>query len=700
VGGGVPVTSLLDALPRATVAVDRRGRVVAWNAAATRAYGWEREDAIGRDIGDLVVPVTGEDPGEAALQASESGRRWVGELSVLRPDGEIVRLRAFVHPVHGDDGTRVGAVFGADDITATHLLQRQAEDLTAHLGLALAAGDLGTWRWEMATGLTTWDETMERLFGLGPGEFDGTFDAWVDLLHPDDVEEVLAIVERAVGERGAYRMDHRIVRPDGTVRWVQGRGRVTVAEDGTVTGTVGCAADITDRKEAELRAAELARVATERAERDRLERLRLEFLAGLTRSALTAGDHRRFMDAVTHAAVPTLGDWCSLHFLPGGETVPEVSVAHSDPSRVAWARELSERHPFDPDAPTGVAAVIRTGRPEVHLDIPSELIEEAVQRSAIDDEEARAILAELRLTSVIAVPLRTQHGVIGAMQFVSAESGRRYDENDVALALAAAGRIAEALDTLWSSDRHRHVAATLQHALLPAGLPELDGLDVAVRYWPAGAGDVGGDFYDLFRLDGDRVALVIGDVCGKGPEAAGVTGVARHTIRAGAFHGHDATEVLRWVNDAVRRSDPDRFLTACYATLDATDAGWELEVASGGHPLPLVVGADGSVVTVGRPGSLLGVYDEVTVRPDRVRVREGDTVLLYTDGVTDVPPPYDLDDDRLAALVARAAATTGGAEDVADELGRLLSGDLPMARRQDDIALVVVRIGPSRREGA
>ena len=141
---------------------------------------------------------------------------------------------------------------------------RRASDLSEHLVLALAAGELGTWHWNLASGVTEWDSTMERIFGLEPGTFDGTFERWVSLIHPDDVDETVATLERAVANRSAYEVEHRVIWGDGTVHWLQGRGTVTLDSDGNVTGTIGCTSDITPRKRLELEATRQVRAGRRR----------------------------------------------------------------------------------------------------------------------------------------------------------------------------------------------------------------------------------------------------------------------------------------------------------------------------------------------------------------------------------------------------------------------------------------------------
>jgi serine phosphatase RsbU (regulator of sigma subunit) len=430
------------------------------------------------------------------------------------------------------------------------------------------------------------------------------------------------------------------------------------------------------------------------AERDRRRHAELEFLAALADSALDASDHRELMTNVTAAAVPTLGDWCAIHYLPedGGE--PVVVVAHVDPAKVAWAEELQARRPYDSEGLMGVPAVIRSGATELLSVRDPSVLDAAIAQSPIDDVEARTILASLQLTSVITVPLRTKQRLVGAMQFVSAESGREYDADDVALAEVVADRLAEPLEGAWVNDQHREFAEVLQRSLLPPRLPTVPGIDFAARYLPAGPSAVGGDFYDVFRIAPDSWALLIGDCCGTGPNAAALSSIARHTVRAAARHGLSHREVIDWLNQAVNLSDRDLFCTACYATLTRNGPIWELEVVTAGHPLPIVARA-GATTSIGRPGTLLGVFDEAPVHVERTQLERGDVAVFYTDGVTDLPPPYGLTVEALTHQV-RGLRAAGGADTIADRIEQSLVERVSDPFRADDVALVVLRVeGPA-----
>jgi serine phosphatase RsbU (regulator of sigma subunit) len=556
-------------------------------------------------------------------------------------------------------------------------------DAELQLRRVLAASGVGTWKWDAATGEVQWDRTLERLAGLPPGGFRGTYEAWLATLDPDAVGPILDAVNAAIETLGSYHFEHEVRWPDGTVRWLECRGQAVADAQGAFVGTVGCAMDVTDRHL-------IGRQRTEALAGERRLRDRMEFLVRLTQGALGASDLMEFMDSAADAAVPKLGDWCAIHYLPQDVRAPLVSVAHTDPAKVEWARQVLERFPFDPDASTGVAAVIRTGRTELIEQVDDEVIDAALAGLDIDTDGARKVIAELRPTSVVTVPLATKRGVLGAMQFLSAETGHRYTAEDIVLAEVAAGQIAKALDNIWLAEQSRHVSATLQRALLPPSLPVIDGIDVAVGYWPAGAGvEAGGDFYDVFEISPTAWAIVIGDVCGRGPDAAALTGIARHTARAAARHGQGHREVLEWVNEAMRLSNRDRFCTAVYATLDHAGDGRRFTSCAAGHPRPIVVRRDGTADLLGEPGTLLGVFPDITVEPATTELAAGDVVVLYTDGLTDLSPPNNRTERDIVDLVRHLPRARSAA--IADAIRAFVAGEMD-GEPMDDVALVVLRI--------
>ena len=240
-----------------------------------------------------------------------------------------------------------------------------------------------------------------------------------------------------------------------------------------------------------------------------------------------------------------------------------------------------------------------------------------------------------------------------------------------------------------SEARVRLLAETLQRSLIPPAPPMVPALDVAAVYRPAGLGDqVGGDFYDIFETARGDWAVVLGDVCGKGPEAATVTALARYTVRAAAMEARRPNRVLMRLNDALLRQRAERFCTVVYARLRNLRGRWRITVASGGHPPPIRVTGRGEMGSVGRPGHLLGVLDEAELHDVSIDLDPGDALVFFTDGVTEARRDREFyGDDRLRdllrALAGRTAADIAAA--IESDVVAFQSG-IP----RDDIAVVVV----------
>ena len=417
---------------------------------------------------------------------------------------------------------------------------------------------------------------------------------------------------------------------------------------------------------------------------ERTARERSEYLDRIAETLTKASGIDELLTAITNAAVPRLADWCAMVVIDSDPLVPPYRViAHADPAKRELVRQLSEGFVFDPDAAFGAAAVIRTGQPVFQ---PAITVAMAAQSGNPDLE---ALVRELSIESAIIVPLHGRERTLGALQLVQAESGRRFEQADVALAFDVAGRIGASLDNVMLFERQRKVAETLQRSLLPARLPSVPGLEIAARYLPATAGvDVGGDFYDIVSVADDRWSLVIGDVSGKGVDAAAFTAVARHTARAAARHGASPSEVLRWVHDAfmVGPNPSGDFCTMVAVTISQAGDRNQLTIATGGHPLPVIV-SQGKARFVGIHGSLLGVVDDPRFDEADMVLEKGEWLVLYTDGVTDEPGPAALEDDELLRLLE--TTVYGQVEAAADRLERaLLQRNVDV--RRDDIALMLV----------
>ena len=679
--------NLVDALGLAVVMTDLEGRIVLWSREAEQLYGWDERAALGREIFELLSAPEDQALARVVFERVASGGDSAGERTLQRNSGESIRIRSLARPIRDAIGDVIGVVGLSTDITDVWVAEGHVADASSRLRLALDVGGLGTWRWDIASGTIDWDERLEALWGLEPGTFPGTYEAYVGLVHPEDRDEVLRTVQRAVAEGTQYRVEHRVVWPDGTIRWIGGAGGATFGPDGDVTGTIGCVEDITERVETDRERQELLERLTEAVESERIQRERLELLTAVNDALNSSSTVDQIMVAVASLAVPRLGDWSAIHLLPAnGRGAPEVEVSHADPTMVAYARELHDRFPYDPDAPVGVAHVIRSGRTEFYPEISDTVLSELDAT-----EEEREIVGRLALRSSITVPIAKRGRVLGAMQFVMAHSSRRYTPDDVALAEALAGRIAASIDNRRLQEEQRKIAHTLQASLLPASLPAVPGAQIAVRYWAAGeATEVGGDFYDVFAVDGENWAVVIGDVCGTGPAAAALTGLARHTIRTSVWRRDDPIETLRVLNHAILRSDANSFCTVAIGSLSSTQGRVEsFEITSGGHPLPIVATRQ-AARTIGRTGTLVGCLPEIRATTESVKLDPGDTLVFYTDGATDAPGAAGLDDEQFMTLVQESVA--GDAEETADNIHLRLEAIRPFHERDDDLALLVIRI--------
>lgn len=240
-------------------------------------------------------------------------------------------------------------------------------------------------------------------------------------------------------------------------------------------------------------------------------------------------------------------------------------------------------------------------------------------------------------------------------------------------------------------ERHRHIAHTLQQNLLPPYLPEIPGVELAARYHPVGAGvEVGGDFYDVFATGNGEWAAVVGDVCGKGPEAAAVTALARYTIRAAAVATRDPSRVLATLNEALLRQGVDRFCTLAYLRLVPRAVRCRVTVSLAGHPPPLLLRPRGGVVELGQIGvPAVGWFPEVSYLNQAVDLRPGETAVCYTDGVTEARSGGDvLGEKRFQELLGELVEEP--VDTIADTvLDRVLAFQRGHAR--DDVAVLVCR---------
>ncbi|MFI9840483.1 PP2C family protein-serine/threonine phosphatase [Nonomuraea sp. NPDC051941] len=305
--------------------------------------------------------------------------------------------------------------------------------------------------------------------------------------------------------------------------------------------------------------------------------------------------------------------------------------------------------------------------------------------------------ADTRVTStvhladsqVLAVPLTARGRGLGMMCLGRPD---RFPDDVIQFAEDIGRRAALAMDNARLYAQQAAANRALQRSLLPPNEPEVPGLDYGVIYEPAGeTNEVGGDFYDLFKAGDDSWRFAIGDVCGTGPEAAAVTGLARHTLRLLAREGYGVAAVLGRLNQAIlEEGERARFLTLLHGDITPVATGLEVRLVSAGHPEALRLKPSGKVEAVTTPQSLLGVFHEVMFEADTVHLEHGDVLLAVTDGVTERRSGGRLldDDGGLAKLLAECAGLSARA--VAERIRRG-AAEFASEPSQDDLAIVVLR---------
>ncbi|MEU7893712.1 GAF domain-containing SpoIIE family protein phosphatase [Nonomuraea sp. NPDC049152] len=354
---------------------------------------------------------------------------------------------------------------------------------------------------------------------------------------------------------------------------------------------------------------------------------------------------------IAQIVVPRLSAWCAVYTSDTGSGPRRLAYLwHADEARIDGLREqLTDLH------------------------VP-------------DNTSASLQLAD---SQVLAVPLIARGRSLGVMCLGRPD---RFTDESIQFSEDIARRAALAMDNARLYAQQAAANRALQRSLLPPNEPEVPGLDYGVVYEPAGeANEVGGDFYDLFKAGDESWRFAIGDVCGTGPEAAAVTGLARHTLRLLAREGYGVAAVLGRLNQAIlEEGERARFLTLLHGDITPVESGLEVRLVSAGHPEALRLKPSGVVESVTTPQSLLGVFPEVVFEADTIHLDHGDVLLAVTDGVTERRSGGRLldDDGGLAKLLAECAGLSARA--VAERIRRG-AADFAPEPSADDLAILVLR---------
>jgi serine phosphatase RsbU (regulator of sigma subunit) len=335
--------------------------------------------------------------------------------------------------------------------------------------------------------------------------------------------------------------------------------------------------------------------------------------------------------------------------------------------------------------------VIRTGETKYLDQLSDAQIDEIAPR-----ENERKTLRRYRFRSCVVLPLGARGAVLGALTLWIMRPAKAFDETARRTAQRLADRAGLALDNARLHEQQSHIAAVLQHSLLPRSLPQITGFEASSRFLAAGeAYEVGGDFYDVFPSGSRTWSAVIGDVCGKGPEAASLTALARYTVRTASSPDRSPSDVLRALHDSINSERDDfRFCTAALARIQAPANGngeARVTVALGGHPLPIILRQNGQVQSIGEPGTILGVLPSPTLADVEDTLGVGDSLILYTDGVLDIANRAKRGDPDW--FKDQVAVSTGkSADEIAERLAKAAI-ERHGSELRDDIAILVLRNG-------
>ncbi|CAL9351182.1 hypothetical protein SUDANB6_00471 [Streptomyces sp. enrichment culture] len=544
------------------------------------------------------------------------------------------------------------------------------DDWPARPDSILALNRMGSFDWDLDTGLFHMDAQAHEVFDLRPEEFDGRPESLSARVPRAEGRRLDALVAQAMKDGsenyGAY---FRLRCRDGTLRWTHTQGCIRRDGTGRPHRIVGIVRDATE---------EILDIEARRAQAAQDEARRRQ--TNVVQTATAALAHARTVDDVmdvlrdTHGLTRLGATSLVMGLVEGGRI--RLVADGPDNSFVPGTRITRIDEPYP------MSEAVRTLSP-CFIESP----EEFAERYPV----LWPHITHLDITAAAYLPLIAQARPIGAMGLLySDRHGFSPEDRNVLVALGSS--IAQSLQRAMLYEEEMDLAQGLQQAMLPRTVPSVPGCDVAVRYRAATLGgslgrDIGGDWYDLIPLPGGRVGAVIGDVQGHDTHAAAVMGQLRIVLRAYAAEGHTPATVMARASVFLHELDTDRFATCLYAEADL--ATGVVQVVRAGHIDPLVRHPDGTCRRVpvegGMPLGLSAEFGQLAYPVGTLELDPGSTLLLCTDGLVETPGA-DLDD----GVQALAALVTDGPEDVRDLAGRLIDA-FEERGGEDDVAFLLLR---------
>lgn len=677
---------LLDALPFAVVLIGADGRVTGWNGAAEALYGHAREDVEGAPALEVLFDDDDRVAAGRLLGAVAADGPWDGDFRVRRADGALLvssfRLAAVAGTARAwiaTDGMDQGLAEQQRSVllSAERAARSTAEEALGLVEAILTSAPVGIAVFDLQLHYVRVNDAYAALSGLPADEHAG--------------KRLGDVVPLQAGVAADLR---RVVT---TGRTILGRPVEIVAESdpdnvrsftvsyfpvrttaGALVGAGLTLVEVTDAKRAEAERAGLLRLAEAAHQR-------LSILATASTVLTTTMELDELLTRLTRVLTPVAGDWCVIELLGRHGEVEHVAVSNrSGAAATELATVLrSSTVALDGDGP--IAEVLRTG--QARLARPGAM-GELLQRAARDRGQPD-LASGFSLNSSVIVPIEARGQLLGVL-ILSTEGDRSLDDDDLDLAVEIAHRAALAVGNARTFQQEHQIAETLQRALLPATVPVVPGLDVAVRYVAATDGaSVGGDWYDVLAFDDGRTGIVVGDVVGHDIAASTSMGQLRTAMRIYAWEedGAPAPALAR-----VDRLVDGLGLGCATCILGVLDlAVPSFQWSNAGHPPPLLLRGGTATFLDDGNGVLLGATAGSGVVEASVGLQEADVLVLYTDGLVERRGESLHEGFERLAAAATAAAT----DDVEVLCDVLLEALVPStSARADDVAILVARIRP------
>jgi PAS domain S-box-containing protein len=650
------MTSSLDCI----IGMDSEGTVIEFNAAAERLFGYEREQALGRELAELIVPEELRERHRQGLKRYlESGGGEIvdrrTELPSLRSDGTIVPVELTVTEIHGSEPPIFTGFLRdtTDRADAERVRQHMAEVVRGTQDAVLSKDLEGI--------VTSWNPAAERLYGYSAEAAIGRHISF--LIPPDHKDEERMILDKVrQGERLETYETERI-RADGVRIAVS----LTISQIlSPVHGVIG----------ASVIARDVTAVKRRRQAQD--------FLLAASRLLDSSLDPDRTARTIVETAVPQLAELCVLDFLRGDGWLGDSIVGGIDPAAAARLEEIRRSSPLDPAGEHPVAQVLRAGKPLFWRDLKApEVIDDVAQ-----NEDHRQLMDDAGYNSAAVVPLVARGRTLGALSFLHAHGDLRYDDGDLEFLAELGERAALVLDNARLYRERAMIAENLQRGLRPPRPEEVPGLRISVVFEAAGEGiEIGGDVYDVLPSE-DGCWILVGDVAGKGSAAAGVSVALRHAVRGLTREIDEPDEVLARVNELLLAgSSLNDFATAVLVRMRRDGERWHLTVAGAGHPPAIHVTPSGPVQLGG--GAVLGGWEEPSIERHEAGFGSQDTLILCTDGWLEAGPVASHHEPEDFAAKAHSLAGL----DLDELTGQLRADALERGsgRLRDDLVVLAVR---------